>query len=225
MKKIIAIVLAVSSLFFLTVSKALAEMTIGFSVSHGLYQASGSETEGSGDLKKNTATDMAKFTFPAIFAEYNTGTVSIGVEVIPGSVETEEAARTDYNCDGVGSCLGNDGTTTNLTNKVSIEISRHVTLYGLLPIMDSGAYLKAGISRMDVATNESLATGSTYADIDGVSGAHASLGYQHDNDGGFVRAEIGYSIYDNMSVTSSNSHKVEADIEGAFARISIGRSF
>ena len=40
-----------------------------------------------------------------------------------------------------------------------------------------------------------------------------------------VIQKIGYSIYENMSVTSSNSHKVEADIEGGFARISIGRSF
>ena len=231
MKKIIAIVLAVSSLFFLTVSKTLAEVTLGFSISHGLYQASGTETEGSGNVTSSeaaevsSATTMAKFTYPTIFAEYNTGMVSIGVEVIPGSVETEEVARTDYNIEPGQVCTGNDGCNTSVTNKVEIEISKHITLYGLLPIMSTGAYLKAGISRMDVETNESLGTGSTYADIDGVSGAHASLGYQHDTASGFVRAEIGYSIYENMSVTSSNSHKVEADIEGGFARISIGRSF
>ena len=38
MKKIIAIVLAVSSLFFLTVSNALADWTAGLSVSHGVYE-------------------------------------------------------------------------------------------------------------------------------------------------------------------------------------------
>ena len=91
--------------------------------------------------------------------------------------------------------------------------------------MDSGAYIKAGISKMNVETKESLATGSTYDDVDGVQGEHLSLGYQHDTDMGFVRLEVGYSAYENVAVTGSTSHIVDVDIEGGFARLSIGKTF
>ena len=91
MKKIIAIVLAVSSIFFLTVSKTLAEWSAGISVSHGVYQADGTETQ-EGDSEKNTLNGQeGKFTYPSIFLEYNLGLVSIGLDVIPGSVTTEES--------------------------------------------------------------------------------------------------------------------------------------
>ena len=69
MKKIIAIVLAVSSLFFLTVSKSLAEWTVGLSVTSGLYEAEGSETQ-EGDNEVSTAAEEAQFTYPSIFFEY-----------------------------------------------------------------------------------------------------------------------------------------------------------
>ena len=52
MKKIIAIVLAVSSIFFLTVSKTLAEWSVGVSYGVGEYEASGTENE---DGEVNTA--------------------------------------------------------------------------------------------------------------------------------------------------------------------------
>ena len=222
MRKIISIVLASMALLFFSFTSSMADWTAGLSATGGVYEAEGSETQ-EGDNEKSTATEEAKFYYPSIFVEYNTGTVSIGIEVIPGSVETDEAQRTDINAGDKGLTTGNDA---GAVNKVSVDISQHITLYGLVPIMDTGAYLKAGISRMDVATNESLGTGSTYGDEENVPGAHIGLGYQHDTDGGFVRAEIGYSAYENISLTATNTtNKVEADIQGGFARISIGRSF
>ena len=226
MKKIIAIVLAVSSLFFLMASKSLAELSLGVSGTAGVYEATGKEVLSGG--RTNSSKEYASFGYPTIFAEYNTGPVSVGVEIIAGSVTTEEESRTDYNTSEPGGsniCTGNDFCGSSGTNKASVEVSRHITLYGLLPIMDSGAYIKAGISKMNVETKESLATGSTYDDVDGVQGEHLSLGYQHDTDNGFVRLEIGYSAYDNVSQTSNIGHVVDVDIEGGFARLSIGRSF
>jgi len=223
MRKVFSIVVASMALSFLSFTSSMAELSMGVSLSHGVYKASGSENE---DGEITSASAESKFSYPSVFAEWNTGVVSIGIEVIPGSVTTDQASRTDLNlgdADGIGT--GNDGTTSGVTNTAEVSISQHVTLYGLLPIMDSGAYLKAGISRMDVKTNESLATGSTYGDVEGVQGLHASLGYQHDTGGAFFRAEIGYSEYDNVSVKGSNSHTVQADIEGKYARISIGHTF
>ena len=221
MKKVLSIVVASMALFFFSFTSSMAELSMGISLSHGVYKATGSENE---DGAITSASAENKFAYPSVFAEYNTGTVSIGVEVIPGSVTTEQASRTDINL-GDTNGVGNDGTTSGVTNTIEVSISQHITLYGLLPIMDSGAYLKAGISKMDVKTNESLATGSTYGDVEGVQGLHASLGYQHDTGGAFFRAEVGYSEYDNISIKGSNSHTVQADIEGKYARISIGHTF
>ena len=221
MKKIIAIVLAVSSLFFLTVSNALAEWSAGISVSHGVYQADGTETQ-EGESEKNTLNGQeGQFTYPSIFLEYNLGRVSLGFDVIPGSVTTEEQARTD---DGVGDnslITGND----RATNKAQVELSRHVSLYALVPITDIGAFARVQVMRVDVETKESLGTGSTYPDTT-MKGASLSLGYQHDTDGAvFVRAEVGYTDYEGVHVSSNTGNKVDADVDGQWGRISIGRTF
>ena len=226
MKKIIAIVLAVSSLFFLTATKTLAEWSAGVSASVGHFKASGQESE-DGEINKTVSTNTleGKFGYPSLFVEYNTGLVSVGLDVIPGSVETTEIGRTDLNlgdADGVGT--GNDGIAAGVTNTAKVEISQHISLYALVPIMETGVFIKAAVIRADVATKESLGTGSTYPDTD-MKGGSLSLGYQYDFDAAFVRAEAGVSEYDTVSVTSTGGNKVTADVDGKWGRISIGKSF
>ena len=79
MKKIIAIVLAVSSLFFLTATKVLAEWSAGVTMTQGLFTATGTETE-DGETNTLPSTNLieGKFTFPSVFVEKNIGIVSIG---------------------------------------------------------------------------------------------------------------------------------------------------
>ena len=221
MKKIIAVVLAVSSLFFLTATKVLAEWSAGVSTSVGHFKATGQENE-DGEINKATA-EEAQFSYPSLFVEYNIGGVSFGFDVIPGSVTTEEQARTDYNV-GDSAGVGNDGAGAAITNTAQVKISQHVSLYALVPIMDTGAFVRAAIMRADVNTKETLNTGSTYPDTNMLGGS-LSLGYQYDTGAGFFRAEVGASEYDNIEVTSSNSHKINADVSGQWARISIGKSF
>ena len=227
MKKIIAIVLAVSSLFFLTATKVLAEWSAGVSVSRGGYEASGTETAGT-ESEKNSSSEKAEFTYPSIFVEYNLGSVSLGLDVIPGSVTTDEQARTDNGVGDTGITTGND----IITNKVSVELSRHVSLYALVPITDIGAFVRVQIIRVDVETKDTLGSGSAYPDTT-MNGASLSLGYQHDTGGVFVRAEVGYTEYENITVTSIGAtneagtvfNKVGADVDGTWARISIGKAF
>ena len=219
MKKIIAIVLAVSSLFYLTATKVLAEWSAGVSVSSGVYEASGTETSGT-ESEKATAREHAQFTYPSIFLEYNLGRVSFGLDVIPGTVTTTEQARTDNGVGDTGITTGND----IITNKASVGLSKHVSLYALVPIMDTGAFARIAVMRVDVETKETLGTGSTYPDTS-MQGASLSLGYQHDTGGGFLRAEVGYTEYEGIKVTSTNSHIVNADVEGTWGRISIGKTF
>lgn len=218
MRKIVSIVVALMALFFLSFTSSMAEWTAGVSVSHGAYEAGGSESE---DGEKNTAKrEEAAFTYPEIFFEYNLGRVSLGLGVIPGSVSTNEQTRTDINVDA-----GNDGGTSGVTNKVSVELSRHVSLYALVPITDIGTFARLQVMRVEVETKESLGTGSKYPDTH-MTGASLSLGYQYDTAGGFIRAEVGYTDYEGISVSASNTNNtVEGDVDGQWGRISIGRSF
>ena len=227
MKKIIAIVLAVSSLFLLTATKVIADWSAGVSMTHGQFSATGKETE-DGEINTLPSTNLVEgaFTFPSIFFEKNVGIVSIGLDFIPGTVDTEEQARTDINLGDALNGTGNDGGATGVTNKASVSISKHTTLYAVLqPLADIGAFVRVAVMRADVETKESLGTGSTYPDTT-MKGGSISIGYQHNLDWGFVRAEAGRSAYETIKVTSTNGHTVEADLDGdKWGRISIGRTF
>ena len=226
MRKIVSMVVASVTLFFFSLTSLQAEMRAGIAGSVGLFEASGSELEGGTGGETNTATDAAKFAYPSIFVEFNTGPVVLGLDFIPSSVESDEASRTDINIGDSQLTTGNDGGASGVTNTAKVAIDQHITLYGLLPIMDTGAYLRAGISRMNVETKEALGTGSSYTDKTGVQGVHGGLGYQHDTDGGvFLRAELFYSKYDNVKLTGTGGHIVDVDLEGGGAKISIGRAF
>ena len=64
---------------------------------------------------------------------------------------------------------------------------------------------------VDVATQESLGTGSKYNDVD-TTGYTVGLGYQFKADNGmFARLEVSVAEYDNISATSTvdSSKQVE----------------
>ena len=226
MKKTIAVVIAVTTLFFYGVTNSMAEWTAGISVSHGEYSASGQENRNGSITHAN---DMAakEVTYPTIFFEKAFDYASVGISIIPATQESEEASRTDYNCTaGIAlHCTGNDGSTGSVTNTAKVQLSQHVTLYTIVPIM-AGAFARAGIQTVLVETDETLNTGSKYDDKRIVGGT-IGLGYQHDTGGGFVRIEAGYSRYNTLELTSTTNskNKVTADLDGSFGRLSIGRSF
>ena len=225
MKKIIAVVIASTTLFFYGVTNSMAEWTAGISVSHGEYSADGEENR-NGSITHANDLAAKEVTYPTIFFEKAFDYASVGISIIPAKQESEEASRTDYNCiERSTDCTGNDGTTGSVTNTAKVKLSQHVTLYTIVPIMDSGVFARAGIQSVNVKTKENLATGSTYPDTH-MNGASLSVGYQHDIDGVFIRAEVGHTRYESITVKASNTaNKIDADIDGGFARISIGRSF
>ena len=222
MRKIISVLITSTALFFFGVTSSMADWTIGLSATHGEYTADGEENENGEIAKTSGATAIS---YPTIFIEhaFDNG-MAVGLDVIPASVESEEATRTDYNVSTAGES-GNDGGTAGLTNKAKVGLSQHVTLYGIVPIMDTGAYVRAGVQSVNVETKEDLATGSQYGDIR-IFGGTVGLGYQLDVSGGWFRLEVGYSEYEDFSLTSTNAdNKVTADLEGEFGKLSIGRSF
>ncbi len=208
--KTIAIAIFLSSLTTL----ASAEWRAGVSgAALSLEDVKGSET-----TSTDTRTETLEAMFASVFVEKNLGPVTIGLDVIPYNIESE----TNTN-DRTGDAVDTG------TNSVQVDIETHATLYAILGLGDSPAYIKAGMSYANIATNESMASGSKYDDAD-LEGYHFSLGVQRELDNSFVRLEIGHSSYDDVSITANgdgnNPNKVTvAGMEGPHARISIGKSF
>ena len=191
---------------------SLDSFAIGVTASHGAFEATGTETVAS---SKQSDTGEIEVSFGSIFAEVDAGPIVLGVNVIP--MEVDSNAVTNVRAD----------TVSTGTNTASVTIADHIEAYVLLPISDYGFFLKAGISTMDVQTKENLATGGNYNDVD-MEGYHLGFGIEKDMDSNvFIRAAVNYHDYEELSVTNTNNSdiKVEADMDGYSASLSIARRF
>ena len=217
MKKITTLVLA--TIFSVVSTFANAEWSAGITGTGVSMDATAKED---GKTKADqTRDETLEAMFMSIFVEYNLGPASVGLDVMPYSFETEKVTnvRTDNNID---TASNDNGTTT-----AHLEVDYNTMLYVLAPLGDAGVYAKAGISFADVTSVETTVTSTSYPD-DELIGGHISLGFQADvQDGVFVRAEAGFSEYDDLSGTSSsNRTKVQiSNLSGPHARISIGKAF
>ena len=215
MKKLIALITL--CIFFSLPAYSLG-INVGISGTMGVFHATGEENE-NGEKSSDDATGVASY--GSIFIEKTLGDrLSIGLDYVPTALESETTEH-------IVNDLGAAGVTTRATNKIQVDFEDLTTLYVSLNVTDS-LYVKAGLVQVDVITNESLGTGSTYANTD-MDGSMFGLGYNTDlgNSGLFARFEGSYMDFGSASVTSSNTvNKVTLkDLEGASAKISIGKSF
>ena len=223
MKKIIGAIFIslVTGLFYTTT--AMSEMKMGISAVGGLFNASGTEKEAN---ENNDATEEAVFAYGEVWIEnsFDQG-FSLGFGYVPHSLETDVERRTDVPLTSAGST--DSGTTSDSgENRAKAEIENLITVYATVPLSDTGFYAKLGVHHMDVISAETLSTGSTYGNTD-VFGGTVGVGYEYDTGDVFVRAEIGASAWEEISLLSqtNSDNQVTADVEGITARISIGRAF
>jgi hypothetical protein len=220
MKKTIAIIFSI--LFTSFSANAEIGVNIGVSGQAGIFAASGSETTGGLATHKDDGSEHGEAAWGSIFVEKTFGDrFLIGIDYVPASLETEtvETAKADMRTDGAE-------TRTGSTNKVQVDFEDLTTYYLGLNITEN-LYAKAGIVTVDVITNESLGTGSTYANTD-LDGMMLGVGYNKTMDSGiFLRVEGNYMDFDGTSLTSSaNSNKIElSQLHGVSGKLSIGKSF
>ena len=183
----------------------------------------GKETTTSGadtTTKKITEEDGAfDTTVGSIFVEYAASdAVSIGIERVIEDMETPSNTNIQHTS-------ATDQTT--LTNRVEADFKDHTLIYANIN-MPFNTYLKLGYHMVDIATQESLGTGSKYNDVD-TTGYTLGLGYQAKSDNGmFVRLEVSVSEYDDVTATSTVDSSKEvsvSDMYGAMGSLKIGKSF
>ncbi len=216
MRKLHQLIIVLVALTFSSVS--YAEMKFGVSAALTNIEASGTETEGG---EKNSKEVSNTAVVPSIFAEIPISDgVSIGLDLIPLSADVSDKthSRTDTETSVSGTATT---TSTSRTQKAAAELSNHLTLYANVMMGDS-LYLKGGVAHVTLETNESLGTGSKYADED-VMGYVIGFGLGS----GPLRTELLYTDYEDISITSSvartdvtTNNKIEADLDTLALRVS-----
>jgi len=209
-------------------SMASAELgvSIGVSGNLGLYEAAGSETDGT---EVNTAKneEMAG-AMGSVFLEINPSfgmlnRLSLGVDYVPHKIQTgtQTTMRSDHS-------LAAGGTPASvLKNTVQVDIKDITTVYANINLTD-WLYVTGGLMTMDVITNETLATGSAYADTS-LDGYTMGVGAHIQNDSGFFsRLSVNYMEMDGvqLSSTTNTDNKVDLkSLEGTSAKFSVGKTF
>ena len=192
-------------------SNSFAEMRYGISLAYTQVDASGTETEGGEKTNKSVEN---KVVIPSIFAEYSASDVlSLGIDYIPLSADVSDKThkRTDVETSVTGTTTAAN---TTRNQKAQAELENHITLYANYSL-DGTYYLKGGVAFVNVASDETLDTGSKYGDEE-IFGGVIGLGAQEGN----LRIEILYTDYEDISLTSSvartdvsPNNKIDADLD------------
>ena len=230
MKKITFLILMVFGYFSNAI--ALEGINIGASLTAGVFEVDGAKEEfkgqhagvGSpGDVSKSTATDgdeaEGAFAIGSVFIEYEINeTVALGIDYVPHSLDSEST-------ENVQSDMTTSNSSSNKTNTVQVDFEDLTTLYVNINLTDS-MYVRAGLVKVDVITNESLGTGATYGNTD-LDGQVIGFGTNVDMDNGiFVRAEANYMTFDSSEgLTSGDNTITLTNLDGVTASLKIGKSF
>tara|TARA_Y100001958_G_C21178991_1_gene509249 strand:+ start:408 stop:1094 length:687 start_codon:yes stop_codon:yes gene_type:complete len=215
MKKLTIIALALLLSFS---SQAFAEMRYGVSLAYTFVDADGSETEGG---EKTTKSVDNQVVVPSLFAEYSASDVlSLGIDFIPLSADVSDKThkRTDVETSVTGTATAAN---TTRNQKAQAELENHITLYANYNINDT-YYLKGGVAFVTLTTDDTLDTGSKYGDED-IFGGVFGIGAQEGN----LRAEVVYTDYEDISLTSSvartgvtPNNKIDAELDTLAFRLS-----
>ena len=234
MKKINTILATVGALLMLTVTGANSvEFKAGVTANGMAAYANAKETlKGSGVKTGRTTNEEAVIatSFASLFAEISSdeiGGLGIGISYAPDVVEMDKETR--HVADATGDS-GND--TDGGVQSVDAKINDLVSLYLTLPVGGNGAYVKAGYIQATMVTNESLATGSKYEDVD-LTGTQIGAGYEGSlGDSAFWRAEGTYQMWDDINASGSESdgddttkNKITAELGSVTGTLSVGMKF
>ena len=211
--------LAFSSLLFLFFTAFNANaISVGVSVIQSDFDGTG--TEKVGGTNSNTGSASKSASYGSVFFEStpsDTGWV-VGIDWIPGSATFVSESKTQTNVTDA------DSTTESLTQKVAADLDNHLTLYVEKDIYN-GVYVMAGLIKVDVTTNESIGTGSTYPD-DELLGQTYGIGYRYNMDNLFIKLEANISEYDDIELSATNTtNTVTGDFDATSGKISVGYSF
>ena len=221
MKKIL--LTTILAVFYFTSASADAGINIGVSGQMGLFSATAKETHtdttsADSTTFKNSDTEVAAVGYASVFIEKTLGDrLAIGIDYVPSALESDTVESTKF-----------DKTTTDTssskTNTVQIDFEDLTTIYLAFNISEN-MYVKAGAASVDVITNGTLGTGSSYGNAS-LDGTVLGVGYNKTFDNTmFVRVEGNYMELDGASLSNADNKITLNGIDGVTGKISVGKSF
>ena len=217
--------LVLSILFLLSfVTASYAQVSVGLTVSMADVEpdlSDDTDNNGSTDTTKSISNDVA---FGSIFFEKAINeNMSVGVDFIPFEAEFDSRSTTQSSLKAK-----TDGAATSGTNKGTADVSKHLTFY-LQPQREIRDGLKVfgtlGLVKADVESLVQSVSSTDKTVEQSLDGMKLGLGLKKETGIGFIKLEYSQTDYDDVSVTTSNSTKVTADIDTDILALSVARSF
>ena len=211
MRKLVTLL---SSLLFLTIVSAKAEMGIGIAGALHMIDGSGEETtRTSGQVNKGSHDEIAEV--PELFIEaIGDDGLTLGVSYIP-TRDMGSKSRSDTNSEG-----------DTGTYKAAAELDNVFKFYADIPTGYASTYVHVGVQHVTLATLESLNSGASYPNKD-LLGATVGFGTKGDLPFGnnlYYKGEVTYTNFESYEADGAGN-KVTADLEDYAARIAIGYKF
>ena len=234
MKKIIITAIAT---ILLTSSAAFAgSFQVGAKVSSAFVDASGTEKTTSGTVTggavntNNAVAENKWVTIPSVYGEYSFDDASwagegngitLGINYTFGSADVSDQvkSRADSAEDAAGS-----GSSGNVTYTAQAELENYIGYYIEMPLYQS-FYVKAGVSQIDVVTQEDADHEGTYgnATLDGVD---VGFGFKGTAGSNYVwKVAYEQTNWDTLNLTSTTSNTITADIDTKEIALSLGYKF
>ena len=221
MKKLLLSV--VFSVLYVTSASADLGVNVGVSGNAGIFAASASEVTSTAGGNNQNGSEHGSAGWASIYVEKSIGDrLMIGIDYVPMALEsdTTESVKHDKRTE-------DSDATTESTNKIQVDFEDLTTVY-IGAMVTENFYVKAGLMHVDVITNETLGTGSTYGNVE-LDGSMFGMGYHASNDNGtFFRFEGNYLQFDgntvNSGTNSATSIKLK-NLDGVTGKISVGKTF
>ena len=206
---------------------------VGAVYSGSLYFLEGEEhLKQSGNISKGDTTETMQI--PSLFLEYNTGEMANsgdgwvwGIDIVPFETQLVEEVKSTTDCLSGKTCDGIPGVGNNITQNIQADLRFHTTLYVETPGKLGGFYGKLGVSTVQLDTNESLGTGSEYAN-EQLLGVTAGIGIKRYFGNLYAKIEGTGSKYEKVSLHSQQSDAqttIEVDPSALQVRFAIGVAF
>ena len=231
MKKVNTILAAISALLMLTVTSANSiELKAGVSANGMAAYANAKETVKDGGRTTNEEAIIAT-SFASVFVEVASEDLmglGLGVSLAPEVADLEKETR------HIAQAVSGEGDTDGGVQTIDGKIQDYASIYLTLPVGSDGAYIKAGYIQATLKTQENLASGSKYADVD-MTGTVIGGGYEGSlGDMAFWRAEGSYQMWEDISASGSESNngttdttknKIAAEMGSVTGTLSVGMKF
>ena len=223
MKKIILSL--VSVMFLISTASADLGVNIGITGSTALFVASGNEVQTDADGLQGTQTDseteIGAFSTGSFFIEKEIGRFALGYDHTPDmfSTDTTETLQSDQR-------TANVATVTVSENSIQVDFNEMNQIYVKAMLTDN-LYIRAGAMEIEVVTNESLTTGSSYGNTT-LDGTSIGFGYHKEieNMGLFYRIDGQYQTFDAVSLSGGADNTINLrNLDGVVGSVSIGKSF